>query len=43
MDMLVIEAMKMQNMIKSPMDGVIKSIHVKKDENVHTDQLLVEF
>jgi propionyl-CoA carboxylase alpha chain len=42
-DLMVIEAMKMQNILKSSIDGVIKSIMVKEGDNVQSDQLLLEF
>jgi biotin carboxyl carrier protein len=41
--LLILEAMKMKNIIKSPKDGKIKSIHVKVDEKVAKDAILVEF
>ncbi len=40
--LLVLEAMKMENTIVAPMDGVIKKIHVKRGDNVINNQLLVE-
>jgi biotin carboxyl carrier protein len=39
----VIEAMKMQNIIKSPHSGLVKKIFVKKGEQIHADQILLEF
>ncbi len=41
--LLVLEAMKMENIITSPRDGVIKSIAVKQGEAVDKKQLLIEF
>lgn len=42
-DLLVIlEAMKMENIIKSPADGMVKSIHVQQGDTVAKKQLLVE-
>lgn len=38
---LVLEAMKMENLIKSPGDGVVKSIAVKKGEAVEKNQVLI--
>lgn len=42
-DLCVIEAMKMQNLIKSQREGKIKSIKVKAGDSVAVDQLLIEF
>ena len=41
--LLILEAMKMENVITSPRDGIIKSITVKKGETVDKNQLLIEF
>lgn len=41
--LLILEAMKMENVISSPRAGVIKSISVIKGEAVEKKQLLVEF
>ncbi len=41
--LLILEAMKMENIITSPRDGVIKSIAIKKGEAVTKQQLLIEF
>ena len=41
--LLILEAMKMENVITSPRDGIIKSISVKKSESVDKNQLLIEF
>lgn len=40
--LLVLDAMKMQNQITSPIKGVVKKIHVKPGERVVNNQLLVE-
>lgn len=42
-DLCVIEAMKMQNILKSERDGKIKSIKVKAGDSVSVDELLIEF
>ncbi len=42
-DLLVLEAMKMENAIKSPQDGVIESINVSKQDKVEKNQVLVSF
>jgi biotin carboxyl carrier protein len=38
---LILEAMKMENLIKAPADGVIGKIHVEKGQNVEKGALLV--
>lgn len=40
---LVLEAMKMENILKSPSDGTIKKIAVSKGTAVEKNQLLVQF
>ncbi|WMJ75270.1 biotin/lipoyl-containing protein [Cytophagaceae bacterium ABcell3] len=40
---IVLEAMKMENIIKSPSDGVIKSINVTKGESVEKNKVLFQF
>lgn len=40
---MVLEAMKMENILKSPGDGVVKSITVKKGDSVEKNQVLVHF
>jgi len=40
---LILEAMKMRNIIIYPLDGKVKKIHVKTGDIVSKDQLLVEF
>jgi len=39
---MILEAMKMQNEIISPVNGIIKSLHVKADETVMKDQALFD-
>lgn len=41
--LLILEAMKMENVLKSPGDGLIKNICVSKGDPVEKGQLLVEF
>jgi biotin carboxyl carrier protein len=41
--LLVLEAMKMENIIKSPTEGVIKKIHAIKGNAVEKNQLLISF
>jgi biotin carboxyl carrier protein len=41
--LLVLEAMKMENVIKSPVEGVIESITVKNGDKVDKNQVLIKF
>ena len=41
--LLILEAMKMENVITSPRDGVIKTISVNKGDAVDKNKLLIEF
>ena len=41
--LLVLEAMKMENVIKSPGDGIVKSVNVEKGKSVEKGQVLIEF
>lgn len=41
--LLVLEAMKMENMLKSTASGVIKRIYVTKGDKVEKGQVLIEF
>lgn len=41
--LLVLEAMKMENVIKSPGAGKVKTVHVSPTDSVEKGQLLVEF
>ena len=40
--LLILEAMKMRNEVLSPVDGIIKKIHVREGEMVPKSHLLVE-
>lgn len=40
--LLILEAMKMQNEIQSPVSGKIKKIHVKSGQSVLKDDLMIE-
>ena len=42
-NLLVLEAMKMENMIKSPTDGIIKKIEMKQGNKVEKNELLISF
>lgn len=41
--LVILEAMKMENVIKSPTDGTVKTIKVTKGESVEKNQVLVSF
>lgn len=40
---MILEAMKMENVLKAPGAGIIKGIKVKKGENVDKNQVLIQF
>lgn len=40
-EVLVLEAMKMENVLKAPGDGIVKSISVKKGDAVEKNQVLL--
>jgi propionyl-CoA carboxylase alpha chain len=42
-ELLIVEAMKMQNLIKCEIEGKIKKINVKPGQSVAVDELLIEF
>lgn len=39
--LIVLEAMKMENILKAAADGVVKKIHVKKGDKVEKNQVMV--
>lgn len=41
--LLILEAMKMENVIKSPGDGKVSKVHVSEKENVEKNQVLISF
>lgn len=41
--LLILEAMKMENIIKSPGKGVVKKLKIKKGDSVEKGQVLIEF
>ncbi len=41
--LLILEAMKMENILKSAGEGVVKSVNVKKGDTVEKNQVLIEF
>jgi biotin carboxyl carrier protein len=42
-NLLVLEAMKMENMLKSPTDGVVKKIMIKQGDKVEKNEMLISF
>jgi biotin carboxyl carrier protein len=40
---LILEAMKMENIIKSPGDGIVKAVKVNLKESVEKNQVLIQF
>ena len=42
-NLLVLEAMKMENNIKSPTDGIVKSIHCEKGRAVEKNEVMIVF
>ncbi|MDB4161630.1 acetyl-CoA carboxylase biotin carboxyl carrier protein subunit [Bacteroidia bacterium] len=42
-ELIILEAMKMENVIKSPQDGIIQSIVVQNQDKVEKNQILIEF
>jgi biotin carboxyl carrier protein len=40
--LLILEAMKMENVIKAPGTGVVKNVNVSKGEAVEKNHLLIE-
>jgi len=41
--LIVLEAMKMENIIKSPGEGTVKVVKVRKGQSVEKSQVLIEF
>lgn len=41
--LVVLQAMKMENILKSPADATVKKINIKKDDTVEKNQVLVSF
>ena len=41
--LLILEAMKMENIITSPRDGIIKTISAVKGKAIDKNELLIEF
>jgi biotin carboxyl carrier protein len=42
-NLLILEAMKMENMIKSPADGIIKRLLVTTGDKIEKNTVLIEF
>ena len=40
--LMLLEAMKMQNQVRMPFDGLIKKIHINKDEVIPNRHLMME-
>ncbi len=40
--LIILEAMKMENEIKSSIDGIIEAIHVKEGDNLEQGVLMIE-
>lgn len=41
--LLVLEAMKMENILKSPADVTVKKIHITKGQTVEKNEILIQF
>ncbi|MEM6802764.1 MAG: DUF2118 domain-containing protein, partial [Bacteroidota bacterium] len=41
--LIILEAMKMENVIKSPTDGVIAKVHVKEKDSVEKNSVMINF
>lgn len=41
--LLILEAMKMENLIKASAESIVKSVKVKKGDSVEKNQVLIEF
>lgn len=42
-EVAVVEAMKMQNVLRAPRAGKIKKVHVKAGQSVHGEEIMIEF
>ncbi|PWS28104.1 acetyl-CoA carboxylase biotin carboxyl carrier protein subunit [Pedobacter yonginense] len=42
-NLLILEAMKMENILKSPSDGIVKKISVNQGDKVEKNQVLIQF
>ena len=41
--LIILKAMKMENIIKSPHDGVISEVFVKKNQKIEKDAVMIQF
>ena len=41
--LMVLEAMKMENIIRTPADGIVRSLEVEKSDAVEKNQVLIKF
>jgi biotin carboxyl carrier protein len=41
--LIILEAMKMENVLSAPGEGIIEAVHVKKGQPVDKSQLLISF
>ena len=41
--LLILEAMKMENILKAQGEGIVKNVKVKKGDSVEKGQVLIEF
>lgn len=41
--LLVLEAMKMENILKSPRDGIVRNVAISKGKSVEKNQILIKF
>jgi propionyl-CoA carboxylase alpha chain len=42
-DLAVIEAMKMENVLRAEVDGVVAAIHCRRGDSLEVDQVILEF
>ena len=41
--LLILKAMKMENIIRAPHDGIVKHVSVKKEQKINKDDTLIQF
>jgi acetyl/propionyl-CoA carboxylase alpha subunit len=41
--LVVLQAMKMENILKSPVDAIIKKIYIKKEDTIEKNKVLISF
>jgi propionyl-CoA carboxylase alpha chain len=42
-ELAVVEAMKMQNILRAPKNAVVKAVHVVAGANLKNDQMILEY